>query len=341
MNNIGNKWWMKNRWWSAVGVLFVALMAVLIWAYCKYNHVSEWLQISTLTAGVAFAIGLCNTLTNIFSLRRQESGITWCQIIILFAIIGWLLGFIWIFNIQSGNNSTIAFTVIGGLLTVIFQEKLKGVVTFIHLRFNNLLSIGDWIQVPKMSVDGEVRKITLTTVTLSNFDTTTSTIPISALHSEHFINLQNMNDGKTYGWRMSQPYIVDTESFKPVTQEEAEKLKSDEFNKLHNILGFVPKEDIKEGVFNAALYRVYLYHWLMNYPKISQKPRLNVRWIDQVEGGMQLLVYVFIITDSINEYEWEMSLITEHVAESLGWFGLRLYQRPSSYDITQGKETEL
>ena len=332
---MGNKWFLKNRWWSVVGVLFVLLVALMIWLYCNDKSIASWLQMITLTAFVVFVVGMCSTLTNIFSLRKKESGITWCQIMILFAIFLFLLGFIWIFNIQSSGNNTIVFGVIGGVLTIVFQDKIKGVVTFIHLRVNNLLSIGDWIQVPKFNLDGEVRKVTLTTVTVYNWDTTTSTIPISALHADHFINLQNMSEGKTYGWRMSQSYIIDTDSFRSLTQEEAEQLKSDKFNNLHNILDFLPKEDIKDGAFNASLYRVYLYHWLMKNPVISHKPRLNVKWINQVDGGMPLLVYVFIITDSIDNYEWQMSLITEHVAESLKWFGLRLYQHPTSHDYQQ------
>lgn len=329
---MGNKWFVKHRWWSIVGVLFLALVALMIWMYINDMRIARWLQMLTITAFVTFVIGLCNTLTNIFSLRKKESGITWCQIIILLAIFLFILGFIWIFNIQSSSNNTIVFGVIGGLLTIVFQDKIRGAVTFIHLRANNLLNIGDWIQVPKFNLDGEVKKVTLTTVTVYNWDTTTSTIPISALHADHFINLQNMSEGKTYGWRMSRPYIIDTDSFRAITKEEAEMLKSDEFNKIHDILGFLPKEEIKEGAFNAALYRVYLYHWMMKNPVISHKPRLNVRWIEQEkEGGMPLLVYVFIITDSIDDYEWQMSLITEHVAESLDWFGLRLYQRTSSF----------
>lgn len=341
MDSLGNKWLMKNRWWSFVGVLFVVFLVVLIWTYCKGSNVASWLKIATLTAGVTFVIGLCSTLTNIFSLRKKESGITWCQIIILLVIGVWIIGFVMIFDIQKSGSSTVVFGIIGGLLSLIFQDKIKGVVTFIHLRSNNLLSIGDWIQVPKYNVDGEVRKVTLTTVTLSNWDTTTSTIPISVLQSDHFINLQSMSDGKTYGWRMSQSYIIDTDSFRPITKEEAEQLKSDEFNKSHNILEFLPEDEIKEGTFNASIYRLYLYHWMMKNPRISQKPRLNIQWIDQVDGGMPLLVYVFIITDSINDYEWQMSLITEHVAESLRWFGLRLYQHPTSHDYHQRKGVEL
>ena len=69
----------------------------------------------------------------------------------------------------------------------------------------------------------------------------------------------------------------------------------------------------------------------MSQPYVSQLPRLVVKWINQVIEGMQMHMYVFIITNDLDDFEWHQSVIVEHVIESLEWFGLRLYQRPSSY----------
>ena len=333
MKRLGKKW-LISGWWSVVMLVLAALVALIAWRYFHDYRISPWLQMLTLTTFVVLVWGVCGDLTNIFSLRKQESGITWCQILILFALIIWIGGCIWIFEIHKSASSTIVFGVIGGLMTIVFQERLKGVMTFIHLRSHHLLNIGDWIQVPKYNVDGTVRKITLTTVTIYNWDTTTSNIPISALHADHFINLQNMSVGKTYGWRIDKTFIVDTGCFHTISQQEADMLKSEEFNKQHDILNFLPEEEIKEGALNARLYRLYLYHWLMSQPDVSQIPRLVVKWINQVKEGMQMHMYVFIITDNLDDFEWHQSVIIEHVVESLEWFGLRLYQRPSSYDKT-------
>ena len=67
---------------------------------------------------------------------------------------------------------------------------------------------------------------------------------------------------------------------------------------------------------------------------ISQQPRLIVRWLEQKEAGMPLEIYAFIIDSSLAPYEWQRSQIVEHIIESMGWFGLRLYQSPSAYDVT-------
>lgn len=271
-------------------------------------------------------LSICRNLTDYFSLKKNETGITICQITIL-AVVGiWVLAFLIIFNVKESRYFWVA-GVLGTLLGWIFQDTIKGVAAFIHLRLNHLLNIDDWIQVPKLNVDGEVKHITLTTVTIYNWDTTTSSIPTSVLHSDHFINYQKMTTGKTYGRRMVKSFILDTNWFFHITADDAERLK-----KQNDLKRYLPEEEIHEGALNAQLYRLYLYHWLMSHPKVSQKPNLVVRWLEQKESGMPLQVYAYITEGGMAAFEWQQSQIIEHIMESLDWFGLRLYQSPSSYD---------
>jgi len=259
----------------------------------------------------------------------MEPNITWCQISILLAIGLWIIGFVIIFNAKSHPDYATALAITGTLAAWFFQDTIKGVVAFIHLRVNHQLYIGDWIQVPKYNVNGIVSRVSLTNVTIYNWDTTTSTIPTSMLHSDHFINLQNMRAGKTYGRRMLRTFILDTGWFHLMTAEEVDLLRQNE-----DVVHYLPKEEIKEGVMNAKLFRLYLFHWLMNHPHISQEPRLIVRWMEQTEAGMPLQVYAFITETVSSSFEWQQSQIIEHIIKSIDLFGLRLYQAPSNYDVS-------
>lgn len=274
-------------------------------------------------------IKVCQTLTNLFSLNRNDHGITACQILILAALGFWIIGFVLIFDIHNNGRVAAAIGIIGVVMGWIFQDRVKGVFTFLHLRMHHLLNIGDWIQVPKLDVDGTVKKVTLTTVTLYNWDTTTSTIPISALQSEHFVNLQHMAEGKTYGRRMLKSFTVDTETFRPISSEDVASFQSNE----HGILDYLPESEITEGVLNAHLYRLYLHHWLLDNPYVSHLPVMLVRWMDHQEGGLVLQVYAFITESNLAGFEWQQARIVEHVLTSLAWFGLRLYQSPSAHDF--------
>lgn len=293
---------------------------------------SKWFQISFVTIFICLAIALCQTLTRIYSINRKETAITTCLILILVLIGTWILAIFVIFDLRDTTNKAI----MGGfsfLLALIFQDTIKGVVSFIHLRFNNQLRIDDWIQVPGKGVDGEVRHVSLTNVTISNWDTTTSCIPTSMLHSEHFINLKNMMDGKTFGRRMFMTFILDTNWMHPISDAEASAL-IERCRKETDVLNYIPEKEITAGKLNAELFRLYLFHWLMNHQHISQQPRLIVRWREHQENGMPLQIYTFITDSGLASFEWQQSQIVEHIIKSLRWFGLRLYQNPSSFDVS-------
>ena len=326
---------LKKTWWwfLLLLVLCLAPFAASI-APCWFHNLTittdnPWYKLLCLTFFVLLAISICRSLTDYYNLLKRENGITWCQISILIAVGVWLLGLVLIFNIRENSRYFLVLGIAGTMLGWVFQDTLKGIVAFLHLRLNHLLCIDDWIQVPKYNVDGEVKRITLTTVTVYNWDTTTSSFPTSALHSDHFVNLQKMTLGKTYGRQMLKTFILDTNWFHTLSEEEAKQLRQQS-----ELKHYLPEEEIHEGALNTHLYRLYLYHWLMRHPKVSQLPRLVVRWLEQKETGMPLQVYVFITEGSLPAFEWQQSQIIEHIVESLDWFGLRLYQSPSSYDVS-------
>ena len=324
--------WRAKPFWAFV--LLVTPLSIGLSMVLSPDSFTPCLFLLGLNLLVWLLIKVCHALTDIFSLNRNDNGITVCQIVILAAIGFWIIGFMLIFDIRNNGRMAAAMGVIGAVLGWIFQDRVKGVAAFIHLRRHHLLNIGDWIKVPKLDVDGEVKKVTLTTVTIYNWDTTTSTIPINALQSEQFTNLQHMAEGKTYGRQMLKSFILDTECIRPMDEAGVADLKSGK----HDILDYLPEEELKSGALNAHLYRLYLHHWLMNNPCISQRPRLFVRWAEQDDSGMTLQVHAFLTDSDWSTFEWQQSQITEHIITSMEWFGLRLYQRPSAYNFNQEDE---
>lgn len=335
--------WQSKLFWAFV--LLITPVSIGVALIIPPEKVVPGLEFLGLNLVVLLTIKTCHRLIDVFNIRKEYNRVTWSYITILVAIGLWIIGFVLIFNIKDSPRIATAIGVIGTLLGWIFQDKIKGAVAFLHLRSHNLLKVGDWLQVDSLGVDGEVQRMTLTSVTVYNWDTTTSTIPTSALQSNHFKNLQNMMEGRTYGRRMLKTFVLDTGWFRVLSREEIEKLKEriqsgKETNTASNdeIRDFLSKnlslDEINEGVTNAQLFRLYIYHWLMNHKHISQHPRLIVRWMDHKEGGMELQVYAFIVDSSLAAFEWEQSQIIEHIIKSLDWFGLRLYQSPSAYDVS-------
>lgn len=329
---------LKRWWWVVLFVISLIPYIVLLcygvnaggYPYCP-SFWTKFCGLASITFLVLAVISICNILTDVFCLLRKENHITNCQIIILIAIGVGIIGVIFVLHVTKDSTLAIALSAVGAALAWIFQDRIKGAFTFIHFRWNKLLNIEDWIQIPKLGVDGEIKKVTLTTVTISNWDTTTSSIPISALESEHFINLQNMSKGKTYGRRMKTEFTIDTSWIHPVEKTELTSILSHQCEDK-TIQDYLPIEEVKEGTLNIHLYRLYLYHWLMAHSHVSQQPRLLVRWMEHKESGMVLQVYAFLTDHNFSAFEWEKSKIIEHIITSMAWFGLRLYQSPSAYD---------
>lgn len=268
-------------------------------------------------------------LNKLYSLRRQETRITVSQIILL-SVFGLCLTIsIFALGIQNNSTSSIIVSVFGAILGWVFQDTIKSVIAFFYLRANHLLNIGDWIVVKQHNIDGMVRRISLTTVTIENWDTTTTCFPTHILLAESFTNNQKMMEGRTHGRLMLKTFIIDTGWI--------HALSADDVERLHKELKIdAPFKDrhVRAGMLNIEVFRHYIYHWLMQYDRVSHEPRLIVRWLEQTSEGMPLQIYAFIIDSYMEPFEWQQSQIIEHVIKALTWFDLQLYQSPSGYDAS-------
>lgn len=264
-------------------------------------------------------------LNKLYSLRKQETRITISQIILLTTFGICLTIIVYCLGIKQNGNGFIIITTFGAVLSWIFQDTIKSVVAFFYLRANGLLNIGDWIEVSNHGINGIVRSITLTTVQIENWDTTTSAFPVYILHAQHFKNNQRMLEGRNHGRLMSKSFIIDTGWIHTVSEEDAKFIKKN--IDTHDFF-------IQPGELNIHLFRRYIYHWLMQNPHICQQPRLFVAWKEQTNEGLPLHIHAFINDTKWEAYEWQQSAIIEHVIQALSLFNLQLYQNPSGYDAS-------
>ena len=80
------------------------------------------------------------------------------------------------------------------VISFIFKDTLLGLVAGVQLSANNMLKVGDWIEMPSRGVDGTVIAVSLTTIKIRGWDNTIQTIPPYVLVSEPFTNWQAMRD---------------------------------------------------------------------------------------------------------------------------------------------------
>lgn len=256
---------------------------------------------------------------------------------LLFFIALWVIGL----KTSTDNKELIPVGLITVILPLIFRDSIAGAIAYFHIHTAGLLHIGDWIQVPSYHIDGMVKDINLVSVIIENWDNTLSNVPISALQNGGFKNYQQMLNGETSGRRMLRSFIIDTNSVVEYGKNEVDNLINivkekdnlSEQNEQYNSSRRIKNVFTGTPILNLRLFREYLDFWLASNTNISPEPRLLVRVMEQTIEGIPLQVYVFITKNSLVEFEKVQSKITEHIITSMGWFGLKLYQRPASADL--------
>lgn len=290
----------------------------------------------------AFLVVLGNKYKSLLAFKNKDTVNHTLQVLtmlsfLLFFIALWVIGL----KTSTDNKELIPVGLITVILPLIFRDSIAGAIAYFHIHTAGLLHIGDWIQVPSYHIDGMVKDINLVSVIIENWDNTLSNVPISALQNGGFKNYQQMLNGETSGRRMLRSFIIDTNSVVEYGKNEVDNLINivkekdnlSEQNEQYNSSSRIKNVFTGTPILNLRLFREYLDFWLASNTNISPEPRLLVRVMEQTIEGIPLQVYVFITKNSLVEFEKVQSKITEHIITSMGWFGLKLYQRPASADL--------
>ena len=89
-----------------------------------------------------------------------------------------------------------AFTAV---LSIVFKDALAGLVAGIQITSEHMFEIGDWISIPSLGVEGEVKDIALISVKIQGFDNIMHTLPAST-----FMATSSKNWHKTIRNKMRQ-----------------------------------------------------------------------------------------------------------------------------------------
>jgi miniconductance mechanosensitive channel len=226
----------------------------------------------------------------------------------------------------------------------VFKDSLLGLVAGIQLAANDMVRVGDWIEMPKYDADGDIIDISLNTVKVQNFDKTITTIPSYALISDSFKNWRGMQ--VSGGRRIKRSLFIDAKSIKFCTDEMIEKFKTIQFltdyitSKEHEIAEYNARHKINldnpvngRALTNIGVFRAYMNHYLQHHPGISQEMTLLVRQLAPTENGLPLEIYAFTNDIRWDVYESIQSDIFDHLFAVAPEFGLHIFQNPSGNDF--------
>lgn len=230
------------------------------------------------------------------------------------------------------------------VLMLVFKDPILGFVAGIQLSVNKMVSVGDWIEMPKFSVDGDIIEIGLTTVKIRNFDKTITTIPTQSLINDSFKNWRGMQE--TGGRRIKRAIHLDVRSVKFCDAEMLSRFSRIQFIADHiaakkselsefNTSAGVDTSTLVNGrhLTNVGTFRAYVEAYLHAHPKIGDTFTFLVRQLKPTENGLPIEIYVFTTTTDWIEYESIQSDIFDHLLAAAPEFDLRLFQNPTGADF--------
>ncbi|GAA0202963.1 mechanosensitive ion channel [Kangiella japonica] len=248
-----------------------------------------------------------------------------------------------------GKSPLIILSGLGAMTAVVmlvFKDPLLGLVAGIQLSANDMLDVGDWLEMPSYGADGDVIEIALTTVKVRNWDKTITTIPTYALISDSFKNWRGME--QSGGRRIKRQVLIDATSVEFLSDDDVARLKKarllepylEERQKEISQYNEENRFDLSSRangrrLTNLGTFRAYLLNYLENHKDIRQDMTLLVRQGQSSSKGIPIEVYAFTATTQWVDYENIQSDIFDHIFAVLPEFGLRLHQSPTGYDFSK------
>lgn len=239
------------------------------------------------------------------------------------------------------------------ILMLVFRHVILSFVASFQVITQDLIRIGDWIEMPKYNVDGEVTDITLTNLIVRNWDKTLVVVPTYKLLEDSYKNWRGMKESGAR--RIKRAIYIDQHSVKICDKEMLEKFRKidlikdymesklkeiEQYNEEHQI---DTEASILSGrrLTNLGTFRIYIEEYLKRHPKIRKDMTLMVRHLQPTPQGLPLEVYAFVSDTRWVYYERIQADIFDHILAAIPEFELRVFQFPSGFDLRKAIKDEI
>lgn len=253
-----------------------------------------------------------------------------------------IISAIMILAIMSNKSPVIIISSLGAVaavLMLVFQHTLLSLVANIQVSSNDVLQLGDWIEMPDNGISGEVIDIALHTITIRNWDNTLSRIPTKNFLTETYTNWQAMFTSGAR--RIMRSFHLDQTSIRFIDQDMVQQMNqvrgvNEQLSALmdgrdSSVVG--DRWFADNGITNLTVFRKYLTAWLSQRDDIKKDMYIVVRAMKPSPEGLPVEVYCFTSSVLWVDYENSQSAIFEYIYAILAQFSLRTYQHPTGHDF--------
>ena len=273
-------------------------------------------------AAILFTInGLLLVMLDVYNARDKQKNRPMKGFVQVLQVLLFFIGGIVIIAVLVNKSPMTLFAGLGAsaaVLMLVFKDSILGFVAGVQLSANDMLRIGDWIQLPNGVANGTVEEITLNTVKIRNWDETISTVPPYTLVNNSFQNWRGMQESG--GRRVNKNIYLDMTTLKFCTPEDLDAIRKN----VPLMADYQPVEG--EVPTNSQLYRIYIERYLRSLPVVNQDMDLIISQKEPTTYGVPIQVYFFSRNKVWREYERIQSDIFDHLLAIVGKFDLKLYQ---------------
>ena len=308
------------------------------------RNVAVGYMVLMLTMALTALLSAANTIYSSLPVARTRPLKGFVQ---LLQIVVWIVGTVLIVASVLDRSPLLLLSGFGAMtaiLLLVFKDTILSLVASVQLTAQDMVRVGDWVEMPQFGADGDVVDVQLHTVKVQNWDKTITTIPTHRLISDSFRNWRGMSEAGAR--RIKRAIYVDVSSIRFQSPEEIKHFerfallkdylaeKQHELHDYNTSLGAEFDETVNQRrLTNVGTFRAYAFNYLKNHPRIHKGMTLMVRQLAPGPEGLPLEVYCFTTTTVWTEYEDIQADIFDHLLAVVSEFGLRLYQKPAGSDL--------
>ena len=301
-----------------------------------------WIVLSATLAFNAILNAANDIYNDVYSEAKSRPIKGYLQVV---GLVVWIATAVVMVSILADRSPVVFLSGLGALtavLMLVFRDTILSLVASLQIMSNDMIRIGDWVEMPQANADGDVIDIALHTVKIQNWDKTFSTIPTHRFISESFKNWRGMSESG--GRRIKRALHIDVTTVRFLTEEEIEHLSRYELLRTYmrgkqvelaehaetKAQELAADEDNwlpdQRRLTNIGTFRAYVAAYLAAHEGIHGDMTRLVRQLPPGPQGLPIELYCFTKDTAWASYEAVQADIFDHLLAILHEFGLEVFQ---------------
>ncbi|MBN1231333.1 MAG: mechanosensitive ion channel [Anaerolineales bacterium] len=329
---------MRPRSLGLVTPLLILLFSSTL--FPDYKEVIRGISYFALIWVVSFALfSLINSLNRIYEHSSSYNGISIKGYLDFIKIAITIIGLVLTASLFSGESPLVILSGIGAasaVLMLIFKDTILNIVASIQIAANDLIKIGDALDVPDFGASGSIIDMSLYSIKIQNWDKTFTVIPTYAITQTPYKNWRGMEESG--GRRLKRQVLLDLNSIHLLSSPELSTVLEDSLigknqSFMDGVAAAKPNQ-LAGSITNAELFRRYIKAYIESREDIYQEGFAQlVHPLEASDTGLPIEIYCFTKTIDLNVFEQIQAEIFDHVLGILPAFNLKLFQRVSGGDL--------